>query len=220
MMNRIYPTQCAIIASVFTIIAQGSIAQAQLESPLIREERSLSSPPLTTKMDGKIKPLFWQASIGKSALFIPLKEIEFVSVQNYKVVSSVLQPGRDLVAEQSEMSRVRELTISTKSQNLIRIYYIDKLKDADNKEGDQRSTLKELEKLRGKLDTVKDQPYPVKHYPETTHKHMVEYRVSNESDVEQLYESLQQTLVNFHAYQLVDAQKPETISKVTASENK
>jgi hypothetical protein len=136
-MNRIYPTQFAIVALVFTII-QESAAQAPLESPLIREERSLSSPPITTQMDGKIKPLFWQASIGKSALFIPLKEIEFVSVQNYKVVSSALQPGRDFVAEQSEMSRVRELTISTKSQNLIRIYYIDKLKDADNKQDENK----------------------------------------------------------------------------------
>jgi hypothetical protein len=124
-------------------------------------------------------------------------------------VSSVLQPGRDVIAEQSEMSRVRELTISTKSQNFIRIYFIDKLQDADNQEGEQRSALKELEKLRGKLDTVKEQPYPVKHYPETTHKHMVEY-----------YENLRQTLIDYHAYQLIDGQKPETISKVSANENK
>ena len=135
-------------------------------------------------------------------------------------MSSVLQPGRDVIAEQSEMSRVRELTISTKSQNFIRIYFIDKLQDADNQEGEQRSALKELEKLRGKLDTVKEQPYPVKHYPETTHKHMVEYRVSNENDVVKLYENLRQTLIDYHAYQLIDGQKPETISKVSANENK
>ncbi|MGK0185389.1 MAG: hypothetical protein ACI9R3_001167 [Verrucomicrobiales bacterium] len=204
----------------FAISTQQAGAQGPSEDALIPSEVEIQTPPKTVPMKGRIKPLFWKAEIGKSALFIPLQEIEFASVQNYKVVSSVLQQGRDVITEKSEAIRVRELTISTKSHNFIRIYYFDKLNDAANQEGDQVSTLKELERLRGKLATAKDQPYPVKHYPQTTHQHMVEYRVASENDVEKLYESLQETLIDFHAYQLIDDQKQDTVSKVRAGESK
>lgn len=196
-----------------------SVAQSPANA-LISSEAITEGAPKTVPVKARIKPLFWKADIGKSTLFLPLQEIEFASVQNYKVVSSVMQEGRDVITEKSEAMRVRELTISTKSHNFIRIYYFDKLKDAANKDSDQTSAIKRLEKLRGQLATAKDQPYPVKHYPETTHKHMVEYRVANESDIEQLYTSLQETLIDFHAYQLVDEQKEKTVSTVSASESK
>ena len=215
----------SIIATLaFTATAVGSTlgttAQTLQDNALIPTEAEVQSPPQTTPMKGRIKPLFWEAEIGKSALFIPLREIEFVSMQNYKVVSSAQQENRDVLREQSEAFRVRELTVSTKSQNLIRIYYLDKLTDSKNRENDGLSTLKKLEVLQGKLSTVQEQRFPVKHYPETTHKHMVEYRVSKEADIEKLYASLQETLVDYHAFQLIDDQKPDTISSVRASESK
>ena len=54
----------------------------------------------------------------------------------------------------------------------------------------------------------------IKSYPTTTHKEMIEYRVSKKQTISDLYAHLEQTFIDYHAAELVEGQRPQTITEV------
>ena len=54
----------------------------------------------------------------------------------------------------------------------------------------------------------------IKSYPATTHKEMIEYRVSKKQTIADLCAHLEQTFIDYHADELVEAQLPPTITEV------
>jgi hypothetical protein len=81
-------------------------APAQLENPIQGSHTSVSGGPPVGTTCAEIVPLFWKALIGGAIVSVPLSSVESFGVQTYDV---------------DGVSRVRELTITTKSRSMIRI---------------------------------------------------------------------------------------------------
>lgn len=172
------------------------LAQSPIQNPVTQ----VSGTPNVRQSPGEIIPLIWKAEIGSAVASIPLPSIEHYGIQDYKVDSHAL---------------VRELTITTKSRSMIRIYHLLPLggihQDAAERL-DQR-----LQAINGVLDNSRDQDdnIPIKSYPVTTHEKMVEYRVSKPEDIGLLYNSLEQSMVKFLARDLSGTQRPGVIETIT-----
>lgn len=77
-----------------------------------------------------------------------------------------------------------ELTIDSMGNNSIRIYYIEEKGHTDN---DRFSNTREL--LKEKSASVTGDAPVAKKFPEGTHSHNIEYRVSKEKHIKELYDS-------------------------------
>lgn len=175
-----------------------AIASAQNETPIQTELKNVEPSAQIRSTRGDIMPIFWKAKLGDSSVMIPIRSIEFFGVQNYEV---------------DGVTVVRELTISTDSNNLIRIYHIRPIDLA----GQATNTLETLRRV-AEGTTGEELDRPVKIFPQTTHAHMVEYRVEEESHVSSLYEHLESVMIEYHARDLIQDQRPETVREVKISD--
>jgi hypothetical protein len=180
----------------FYVLALFSLqSPAQTENPIQGSHASVTAGPSVGTPRGEIVPLFWKAVIGESIVSVPLGSVEHFGVQTYDV---------------DGIARVRELTITTKSQSMIRIYHMTPLSAlAEN----ARNTLKALE---GIAEDAADEELnvPVKVFPSTTHAHMVEYRVKDRENIGVLYQHLETAMKDYHARALVPAQRDNTVREV------
>lgn len=192
-------THRSILRSAFlplsAIVLLALHAHGQSESPVQGGHTNVTGGPPTNSAHAEIVPLIWKALIGRSIVSVPLRSIEYFGVQTYDV---------------DGVARVRELTISTHSQSMVRIYHMIPLsaiaKRAEN-------TLNNLGRAaEGAAD--EDLNVPVKVYPTTTHKHMVEYRTGQREDIDKLYAHLEATMKDYHARALVPGQRGETVREV------
>lgn len=144
---------------------------------------------------GEIIPLIWHAQVGNALTSVPLSSIDHYGVQDY------LLQG---------VASVRELTITTKSQSMIRIYHVKPIIDIVGAANER------LEELRKKITNGddEDKDLPAKDYPTTTHKKMVEYRVSEVKDIDVLFNSLDETMITFLGRQLPPGQREQIVNKV------
>lgn len=167
----------------------------QKEDHVVESVVNVTAPAISQSATGNIVPLFWKAVVDKSIISVPLRSIEYFGVQNYDVEGA---------------TRVRELTISTHSQSMIRIYHIRPLAAVTKTAGES------IEALRKAAEGVvgEELDLPVKVFPATTHSHMVEYRAGSEGDIDVLFKHLEEVMLEYHARDLVPAQRPETIREI------
>lgn len=168
---------------------------AQSESPVQGSHTNVIDGPPTGNTRAEIVPLFWKALIGGSIVSAPLASIEYFGVQTYDVDGA---------------ARVRELTITTKSQFMIRIYHMAPLGAiAEHAENTIKALGGIVESAAGEELNV-----PLKVFPSTTHAHMVEYRVTEKADIDTLYQHLETAMKDYHARTLVPAQRENTVRQV------
>lgn len=165
------------------------------ESPNQKNVEEVTEPAPVSTVKANIVPLIWRATIDEAVIAVPLRSVEYYGVQIYDTDSQ---------------TRVRELTICTESQSLIRIYYIEPLGTTSERLADKAKRLQQIARSAGK----EDWPYPFKQYPTTTHAHMVEYRVAKEETVGQLYDHLEAAIINYHARDLIKGQRSQIVSEV------
>lgn len=180
--------------SILTLLAIQLPAQS--ESPVQGSHTNVTDGPPTGNARAEIVPLFWKALIGGSIVSVPLTSIEYFGVQTYDV---------------DGVARVRELTITTKSQSMIRIYHMAPLGAIAEH---TQNTLKALGQL---TESVADAELnvPVKVFPSTTHAHMVEYRTTERTDIDTLYNHLETAMKDYHARVLTPAQRNSTVRQVS-----
>ncbi|MCB1063535.1 MAG: hypothetical protein KDN20_11520 [Verrucomicrobiae bacterium] len=172
---------------------------AQSENPAVKSVQEITAPAPTQTVRANIVPLMWKASIEESIITVPLRTIEFFGIQDYDVDGA---------------TRVRELTISTDAQSLIRIYHIRPLPALANR---APGTLEALRRV-AEGGSGEELDLPVKVFPTTTHTHMVEYRVSERSDIDALYQHLEAAMVEYHARDLVPEQREQTVRSIKVAD--
>ncbi len=93
-------------------------------------------------------------------------------------------------------ARVTEVTVATASSVEARFYYLEPVTATSSS-----STLSTLDTLRQHVQDL-SASHPeveavwqkvIKNYPTTTHAHTVEYRLNSKSDLQSLYDSLEQS---------------------------
>jgi len=166
------------------------------ESPIVGTVNDVNGEAKVQDRKGEIIPLIWRARIGSAVTSIPLSGIEHYGIQDY-ILDGV--------------ARVRELTVTTKSRSMVRIYHITPLG-----KGHVVNRLEELKKVAGGLSD-QDDDLPIKTYPTTTHEKMVEYRVSDVSDIGTLFKSLDKTMVVYLGRELVPSQRELVATEVTVN---
>jgi hypothetical protein len=172
-----------------------AVSPAQSENPVQGGHTNVNDGPPVGTTRGEIVPLFWKALIGGSIVNVPLTSIEHFGVQTYDV---------------DGVARVRELTITTKSQSMIRIYHMTPLNAIAEHVQDTVKILGGIaENAAGQELNV-----PVKVFPSTTHAHMVEYRTAERAQIDTLYQHLETAMKDYHARVLTPAQRENVIRQV------
>ncbi|MDF1850563.1 MAG: hypothetical protein P1U85_07015 [Verrucomicrobiales bacterium] len=185
------------LALVFVAFLLGPLL-AQHENPNQGVVEEVTGGPSVRTVRGNITPLIWRAKVDGAVVAVPLRSVEYYGVQVYDTDSQ---------------TRVHELTICTKSQSLVRIYYILPLGTTNERLGQAAERLRNVAQGGTRQEWV----YPIKQYPTTTHTHMVEYRVKSKENVQQLYDSLETAMVEYHARDLIPEQRPQTVRKIEIS---
>jgi hypothetical protein len=173
--------------------------QAQTENPAIKSVQEVTAPAPTSTVRANIIPLIWKATIEESIVSVPLRTIEFFGIQDYDVDGA---------------TRVRELTISTDAQSLIRIYHIRPLPAVANRAS---GTIDALRKV-AEGASGEELDLPVKVFPMTTHTHMVEYRLSERGHVDALYNHLEAAMIEYHARDLIPEQRENTVRAIEVND--
>lgn len=193
-MNKIRPLVRFVFLPFTCLTLFGSFASAQSESPVQGSHSNVIEGAPTGSVRAEIVPLIWKAEIRDSLVNVPLASVEYFGVQTYDV---------------DGVARVRELTITTKSRSMIRIYHMSPISGiAEHTE----NTLKALNQIVDGVDP--DNNAPVKVFPSTTHAHMTEYRVLEKADIDKLYKHLETAMKDYHARVLTPAQRDQTIREV------
>ncbi len=178
------------------VIVDVSPDYSRPESPLITEVAHVVSGPTAKRIDAEIIPLVWRAKIGKAVTSVLLSSIENYGIQDYEIDRNLL---------------VRELTITTHSLSMIRIYHAMQFGAIDVDAAKQLDA--QLERIK-RLRAGQDKDLPIKNYPTTTHEKMVEYRVSEACDIDVLYESLDQAMITYLGRDLVPVQRGSVVQAV------
>ena len=187
-----------LLAAIIMLMFPLHKVSAQVENPAQRSVQRIVNPAPVQSVDANTVPLFWKAKLADSLVTVPLRNVEFYGVQDYIVDGA---------------TRVRELTISTNAQSLIRIYHIQPL-TAVSRATNNIQTLRNI--AEGK--TGGDEKRPVKVFPVTTHAHMVEYRIEGKEKITQLYDHLEATMIEYHARFLVPEQRLDTVRVIEVQE--
>lgn len=119
---------------------------------------------------------FWQASLPGGNYIVALDRISSISKHSYVLNGNL---------------RVTEVVIDTNGNSLARFYYIIPVtEDADSNVGARLTTRgKELLDKVGERTGVNANTAVAKQYPNTTHAKTVEYRISDEKNLNSLFNS-------------------------------
>ncbi len=183
-----------IIGVAVAVLFLGSTF-AEYENPNQKGVEQVSGEAPTRSVRANITPLIWKAQIDNSIISVPLRSVEYYGVQIYDTDSQ---------------TRVHELTICTESQSLVRIYHILPLGTTNQRVAEKVDRLREISQGATRHEWV----FPIKQYPATTHKHMVEYRVPEKENVTSLFESLEATMIEYHARDLVPEQRSSIVRTI------
>lgn len=176
----------------------GKFAFGQTENPLQTSVKAITAPAPEQGVNANLVPLIWKADVNGTIVSIPLRNIEFFGVQAYIVDGA---------------TRVRELTISTHAQSMIRIYHIRPLELTET----ANAQVERLRKIaEGQID--EDTNQPVKVFPVTTHSHMVEYRVTKEDHVDALHAHLEKVMIEYHGRELIEDLRPDIVRTIKIGE--
>lgn len=119
---------------------------------------------------------FWQASLPGGNYIVALDRISSVSKHTYIIDGNL---------------SVTEVVIDTNGNSLVRFYYIEPAgSDASNIGAGISRRSKEILEKAGQRTGVDVNTTVAKQYPTTTHSKTVEYRVSDEGDLNKLYGSV------------------------------
>ncbi|MDF1810939.1 MAG: hypothetical protein P1V20_01955 [Verrucomicrobiales bacterium] len=178
-----------------------SITQSvgQVENPVQTAVQEITAPAPVKRVQGNLVPLIWKAVIDDAIVSVPFSKIEFFGIQDYVIDGA---------------TRVRELTISTEAQSMIRIYHIRPVRATKRIVNNIDNLRKIAEGQVPDIQKSDDEEKPVKVFPSTTHVHMVEYRVLNLADINKLYDNLEAAMIEYHARYLVPEQREGTIRKI------
>ena len=196
---KIFNKEFKNVSVIRTVVICSTLAIFQLsygaESPVQSTLKNVAGGPIVKDVRGEIIPLIWRARVGNAVSSIPLSSIDHYGVQDYFLEG---------------VAKIREFTVTTKSQSMVRIYHFQPLGSI------QESAAKHLKNLQNKLNGSDgdDNDLPIKDYPTTTHKKMVEYRVSDKGDINTLFESLDQAMETYLGRELVPSQRPSIVSEV------
>jgi len=186
------------ILCLLSLLSVSSILHAQV---IIGQEKTVTSPSHRT-VTGKVKTLFWKATVDNQIAFVSMADVESFGIQEYAV---------------DNVAYVRELTISLKSRNFVRIYHVEPRNSPSGYLNDVVENFTERAsdvQAAGLGDAGQRANAVIKSYPTTTHKEMIEYRVSKKQTISDLYAHLEQTFIDYHAAELVEGQRPQTITEV------
>jgi hypothetical protein len=147
-------------------------AQAQTATPAPATGTSTSRPDA-----------LWRCTLPGGVYLVALRSIASISSHEYVVDAA---------------ARVTEVTVATNSSVEARFYYIEPLTPSAASSLGTASALQAMQQHVFDLATSQagsDQPWQkvVKNYPTTTHAHTVEYRLSSKQNLQQLYQSLEQS---------------------------
>lgn len=181
---------------LFSFVFLSSVfSQEEHENPNQKGVEAVVEPAPVSNVKANIVPLIWRVTIGEAVVSVPLRSIEYYGVQIYDTDSQ---------------TRVRELTICTESQSLIRIYYIQPLGTTNERLAEKAERLRQI----AQGATEQEWSYPFKQYPTTTHTHMVEYRVGDKDSISQLFTHLESTMIEYHARDLTAEQRPQIMREI------
>ncbi len=126
---------------------------------------------------------FWQANLPGGSYTVALRNISSVSKHTY-LISATLS--------------VTEVTIDTNGNALARFYYIIPVTESSgsNIAGNLTNRTKELLDHAGDRTGANANTAVQKEYPTTTHAKTVEFRVSDEGDLDKLYSSVRKAWIN------------------------
>ncbi len=190
-------TQSPILTGILVVAVVAILLPlfAEFENPNQKSLEEVTGEPPVSNVRANIVPLIWRAMIDDAVVAVPLRSVEYYGVQIYDTDSQ---------------TRVRELTICTESQSFIRIYHIKPFGTTSERLSDTAARLRNVAERGARQEWS----YPFKQYPVTTHTHMVEYRVENEDSVGQLYDHLEAAMVEYHARDLVPAQRSQIMRQI------
>ncbi|MBT8036237.1 MAG: hypothetical protein KJO21_01715 [Verrucomicrobiae bacterium] len=119
---------------------------------------------------------FWQANVPGGNYIVAIDRISSISKHTYLIDGGL---------------RVTEVVIDTSGNSLVRFYYIIPVsEDSNSNIGSGLTTRgKELLDKVGQRTGANVNSAVVKQYPATTHSKTVEFRISDEADLNQLYNS-------------------------------
>ncbi len=154
---------------------------------------------------GLIRPLIWRYSLNDTSCTLPLADIEAVSLQNYIVDGKI---------------EVTETTAALKSSSFIRFYFItnapgsgildDRAKRVADKMEESTEKYGQIPNATPIIQSRSNQKV-IKNYPITTHAHMMEHRVLDRKQVYEIYDSLDQTILEFKSFPLAPEQRSKTL---------
>lgn len=188
--------------SLLCLLCVSTVLHAQV---IVGQEKTVTSPSHRTVV-GKVKVLFWKATIDNQIVLVSRSDVESFGIQEYAVDNTAY---------------VRELTISLKSRNLVRVYHVEPRNSPSGYLNDVVETLTDKAsdlQSSGLAGTTQRANAVIKSYPVTTHKEMLEYRVGSKQTISDLYAHLEQTFIDYHASELVQGQRPQTITEVNVNE--
>ena len=163
---------------------------SSLSAQAVSQKKRTSAPANRISVDESFYPMVFEINIDKQNAFIPLAHIESFGVQQYLV-------GKILVTD---------LTITLKSKTFIRIYAMQNGLDQPNV----------VRNLKDKVGLKEE--LVVKEYPLTTHKEMMEFRVTSMEQVEALRKELKKTYLQFLMKDYVKEHQKASVVTVSPKE--
>jgi hypothetical protein len=163
------------------ILALTSIIFLATESRLMAQSNKGTSKDQTSETTGPRR--FWQAKLPGGSYIVALDRISSISKHSYIIDGGL---------------RVTEVVIDTSGNSLVRFYYIIPLsEDSGSAMGAGiTSRAKELLDKAGERTGINANTVVAKQYPTTTHAKTVEYRISDESHLDQLFNSARKAWIN------------------------
>ena len=149
-----------------------------LSSSLMAQSGGTTSPTTQNNTSETTGPRrFWQASLPGGNYIVALDRISSISKHSY-ILDGAL--------------RVTEVVVDTSGNSLVRFYYIIPVSDdaGSNAAAGLTRRGKELLDKAGQRTGVNANTAVSKTYPTTTHAKIVEFRVSDEGDLDKLFGSV------------------------------
>jgi hypothetical protein len=152
-------------------------------APLARAQTAAATPAPATGTSTSRPDALWRCTLPGGEYLVALRSIASISTHEYIVDGA---------------AQVTELTVATNSSVEARFYYLEPATNNSAPALATAGTLQAMQQHVNDLATSQAGGNPVwekviKNYPSTTHAHTVEYRLSTKENLEQIYQSLEQS---------------------------